>query len=128
MSAVYYEDEKTVTVTAKENCYFWTFYIAYPGDSNMQQCEYIQVLDGDYAADGSVTKVIDVSMVADISEAEIGCVAYSFNETYYDMDYFLDKIGAELTTNERLNSMTQAEFNIRNNKVETIFTELKNKK
>ena len=69
-----------------------------------------------------------MSIIDDISEAEIGCVDYALNQTYYDMDYFLDKVGAELASIEQLKSMTQAEFNIRNNKVETIFTELKNKK
>ena len=56
-----------------------------------------------------------MSIIDDISEAEIGCVDYALNQTYYDMDYFLDKVGAELASIEQLKSMTQAEFNIKNN-------------
>lgn len=119
LSAVYDEEEKTVTVKAKENHYISAVYIGYTVDSK-SMFEEIQVFDDDYAQDGSVTKVFDVSMIPDISDAVIGCVDFALNETYYDIDYFMDKIGAELVGSERLKAMTQAEFNIRNNTSEDV--------
>ena len=119
LSAAYDENEKTLTVTAKENHYFSAFYVSYPGTTE-QQYKFMNVSDGDYAEDGTVTMVIDVSMIDDISEVQVGCIDYALNETYYDMDYFLHKVGAELTGIEQLESMTQVEFNLRNNTSEEV--------
>jgi len=119
LSAVYDKNDNTVTITAKENHYFLAFYVSYKENSE-QKYKYVKIDDGDYTQDGTVTKVIDVSMIENISDAEIGCIDYAYNETYYDMDYFLDRVGTEFTSIEQLSSMTQAELCVRNNTSEEL--------
>lgn len=119
LSAVYDKGAKTITVTARENHFVAAFYVSYPVGASRQYA-YVPVSDADYASDGSITKVIDASMIEDISEAEIGCADYALNLTYYDMNYFLDTVGAELISIAQLDTMTEATFNVKNNTKEAI--------
>ena len=72
------------------------------------------VTDGDYS-DGCVTKTIDVSNIADASTLKIGCQDYALNRTWHAIDYFSSKLGAELVDTVRIDGMTKAELNVRNN-------------
>ena len=114
ISAEYDENNKTITVKAKDNHYFSAFYIGYPYNGDYEY-DYYEVLDSDYTNDGTVTKVIDASRAENIYDAEIGCIDYAFNEVYYKMDYFMHNIGVEIINIEQLNNMTLAEFNVQNN-------------
>lgn len=110
ISADYNEEEKTLTLSAKDNHYLNFICIDY----DEKGYKYYEITDED-VKDGIATKTIDLSMVKKPETVMIEVEDYAFNYTYKSLDMLTDKIGIEVEDYQPLKGYTTLDFVLRNN-------------
>ena len=115
IGASYDSVNKTVTVMAKDNHFISGIQVGYTNSANQAKIAKAAVDNETDISSGLVIKTLNVSDVADPENIQISCTDYASNSVYVPLNLYTDTIGAELVGLNRLETVTQATFTIRNN-------------
>ncbi len=115
VGASYDSTKKTVTVMAKDNHFISGIKAGYTTPEGKVIISKAAVDNETDIADGIVTKTIDVSDAANPENIQISCMDYASNTVYVPLNLYTDTVGAQLIGLNRLETVTQAKFTVRNN-------------
>jgi len=122
-SVEYNPNNKTISVTAKDEKALSAIYVTYTDKNQNKISELKTVLPQD-SVNGFATKTFDISKAGGLDKLGVGCVDYAINESNGYYRYYTDDLGVELWEIDRDSYGADLKVYVVNNKASDITSQL----